>query len=221
VAVIRTAQEGDKAETAHCVANRITSVFNHAQDSGILEHHGAAGPTRMLVARKVKKPRASIALGDTGALRRAIDDYPDMITRLGLQPLALTFVRVGALRGMRRDELREGGAVRVLPTEGMKLRTPRVVPLSRQARALWETLRGTTGDAELVPDPSVRPGHPVSQNTSFALYRLGYRGRMTAHGFRALACTVPNGQSGFARDVIERQRAHEETGAVRWMPASR
>jgi integrase len=38
---------------------------------------------------------------------------------------------------------------------------------------------------------------------------------MTAHGFRALASTVLNEQSGFAHDVIERQLAHKETDAVR------
>ena len=57
---------------------------------------------------------------------------------------------------------------------------------------------------------------PLSENTFlFALYRLGYRGRMTAHGFRALASTVLNEKSGFAHDVIERQLAHKETDAVR------
>jgi integrase len=61
-----------------------------------------------------------------------------------------------------------------------------------------------------------RPGKPLSENTLlFALYRLGYRGRMTVHGFRALASTVLNEQSGFPHDVIERQLAHKETDAVR------
>lgn len=38
---------------------------------------------------------------------------------------------------------------------------------------------------------------------------------MTAHGFRALASTVLNEESGFPHDVIERQLAHKETDAVR------
>jgi integrase len=49
----------------------------------------------------------------------------------------------------------------------------------------------------------------------FALYRLGYRGKMTVHGFRALASTVLNEQSPFSHDVIERQLAHKETDQVR------
>lgn len=216
VAVVQAAQVGGRVETAHRVAGRITAVFDYAVDAGLIESHPAAGLVRVLQARKTKKPMASIPPGEAGALLRAIDDYDEPVTRLGLQLLAHTFVRVGELRGMRWAELREGGAVWVIPAERMKLRLPHVVPLSTQARALLAKLQVLTGDRDLVLDSPVRPGHMVSENTFlFALYRLGYRGRMTAHGFRALASTVLNEQSGFAHDVIERQLAHRETDAVR------
>lgn len=215
VAVVQAAQEGGKVETAHRVAGRITAVFDFAQDAGLLESHPAAGLVRVLAARKTKKPMASIAATDAGDLMRAIDGYGEPVTRLGLQLLALTFVRVGELRGMRWDELREDGAVWVVPAERMKLRVPHVVPLSAQARQVLEQLRLLTGERDLALDSPLRPGHALSENTFlFALYRLGYRGRMTAHGFRALASTVANEQSGFDRDVIERQLAHKETDAV-------
>lgn len=216
VAVVQAAQAGGKIETAHRVAGRITAVFDFAVDAGHLESHPAAGLVRVLQARKTKKPMASIAPAEAGALLRAIDDYDEPVTRLGLQLLAHTFVRVSELRGMRWDELREDGAVWVVPAERMKLRLPHVVPLSEQAQAVLASLRLLTGEGDLVLDSPLRPGHALSENTFlFALYRLGYRGRMTAHGFRALASTVLNEQSGFAHDVIERQLAHKETDAVR------
>lgn len=216
VAVVQASQEGGKVETAHRVAGRITSVFDYAQDVGYIEHHGAAGLTRVLIARKVKKPMASIAPEDAGDLIRAIDDYNEPVTRLGLQLMALTFVRVGELRGMRWDELKEDGSIWVVPADRMKLKLPHVVPLSTQARKILAELHLLTGHRDLVLDSPVRPGKPLSENTFlFALYRLGYRGRMTAHGFRALASTVLNEDSGFERDVIERQLSHKETDAVR------
>lgn len=216
VAVVQAVQTNGRIETAHRVAGRITAVFDYAVDAGHLESHPAAGLVRVLQARKTKKPMASIAPHDAGVLLRAIEDYDEPVTRLGLQLLAHTFVRVGELRGMRWDELREDGAVWVVPAERMKLRLPHVVPLSTQARALLASLRLLTGEGALVMDSPVRPGHSLSENTFlFALYRLGYRGRMTAHGFRALASTVLNEQSGFAPDVIERQLAHKEVDAVR------
>lgn len=48
----------------------------------------------------------------------------------------------------------------------------------------------------------------------FALYRLGYKGKMTGHGFRAVASTMLN-EAGFHPDVIERQLAHVERNEVR------
>ncbi len=216
VSAVQAVQTGGRVETAHRVAGRITAVFDYAQDAGLIESHPAAGLVRVLQSRKVKKPMASIPPDEAGALLRAIADYDEPVTRLGLQFLAHTFVRVGELRGMRWDELREDGAVWVVPAERMKFRLPHVVPVSTQARGILEQLRLLNGDRDFVLNSPLRHGHPISENTFlFALYRLGYRSRMTAHGFRALASTVLNEQSGFAHDVIERQLAHKETDAVR------
>ncbi len=55
----------------------------------------------------------------------------------------------------------------------------------------------------------------MSNNTMlYALYRMGYHGRATIHGFRAMASTALN-ELGFRPDVIERQLAHQERNSVR------
>lgn len=56
----------------------------------------------------------------------------------------------------------------------------------------------------------------MSANTvNAALRRLGYaRDEMTAHGFRAMACTCLN-ELGWHPDIIERQLAHAERNKVR------
>lgn len=214
--IVQAVQKGGRVETAHRVAGRVTAVFDYAQDIGLIESHGATGLVRVLQPRKVRKPMASIPPDDAGQLFVDIDDYDEIITRLGLKLLALTFVRVGELRGMRWDELREDGAIWVIPEARMKSRLPHVVPLCKQAREILKELRMYTGDSDLVLDSPMKPGHALSENTFlFALYRLGYRGRMTAHGFRALASTVLNERSAFDHDVIEKQLAHREVDAVR------
>jgi integrase len=220
VKVVEAVQKGDRIETAHRVAGRITAVFDYALDVGILEDaHPAANLTRVLIPRQVKKPMASIPPEEAGELLRAIHTYPEPVTRLGLLLMAHTFVRVGELLGMSKDEFKESGAVWVVPAERVKgegdKKLPHIVPMSKQAKALVAKL-SEMSDGPLVLDSPARPGHPLSENTLlFALYRLGYRGRMTVHGFRALASTVLNEQSGFPHDVIERQLAHKETDAVR------
>ena len=216
VRVVRAVEEKGIIETAHRVAGRLKAVLDHAQDEGLLEQHPGAGLSRIIMSRPRARPMASIPVAEAPTLLRKIETYSEPVTRLGLMMLAHTFVRVGELRGMRWDEIKQGDAAWVVPEARMKLKIPHVVPLSAPVLALLEDLRKLSGQSELVFESPLRPGHPVSENTFlFALYRLGYRGRMTAHGFRALASTVLNEQSGFDKDVIERQLAHQESNEVR------
>ena len=63
--------------------------------------------------------------------------------------------------------------------------------------------------------PGRNTDKPISNNTLlFALYRLGYKGKMTGHGFRAVASSALN-EAGYRPDVIERQLAHQEPNKVR------
>jgi integrase len=55
----------------------------------------------------------------------------------------------------------------------------------------------------------------MSENTIlYALYRMGYHGRATGHGFRALAASTL-AEMGFRADVIERQLAHAESSKTK------
>ena len=151
------------------------------------------------------------------ALLRAISDYDkigDQQTALALRLLALTFVRTGELIGATWDEVDLDGATWIVPAERMKMRTEHVVPLSSQAVAVLKKLKALAGDSRYVL-PGRNPDKPISNNTLlFALYRLGYKRRMTGHGFRAIASTALN-ERGFRPDVIERQLAHCERNDVR------
>ncbi|WP_168204693.1 tyrosine-type recombinase/integrase [Tardiphaga sp. vice304] len=55
----------------------------------------------------------------------------------------------------------------------------------------------------------------MSNNTMlYVMYRMGYHGRATVHGFRALASTTLN-EARIRPDLIEKQLAHEERKKVR------
>lgn len=214
VAVMRELDKLDIGETAHRVAGRVAAIFDFAVDSGHIESHPATGLRRVLSPKKTVEHMATIDPKDAPTLFAAINTYGDTVTRYALLCLAHTFVRVGELVGMRWDELVDD--VWVIPAARMKRRLPHVVPVSKQVRALLDELLIIGGDGEFVFASSVKNGRPISKETPLqALYALGYRGRMTAHGFRALASTVLNSESGFAPDVIERQLAHKESDAVR------
>lgn len=214
VSVVQRIQTGGIIETAHRVATHIRQVMDYAVDLGKIESHSATGLSRVLKTPKTKHMNC-IEVKDAGDLIRKINSYDEPITRLGLLFALATFVRTSELRGMRWDEIQDD-KFWVIPETRMKMKKPHVVPLSYFALDILKQLDVFTGDDDLVFQSPKRPNHPISENTLlFALYRLGYRGIMTIHGFRALASTVLNSQSPFSHDVIERQLAHKETDLVR------
>ena len=150
-------------------------------------------------------------------LLRAIADYEqvgDRQTRFALQLLSLTFTRTNELIGALWDEFDLEAALWVVPAHRMKMKTEHLVPLSRQAIGILKELREIGGGSRFV-FPGRNRDKPISNNTLlFALYRLGYKGKMTGHGFRAVASTMLN-ETGFRPDVVERQLAHCERNEVR------
>ncbi len=144
-------------------------------------------------------------------LLRAIDGYVGgEHTRLALKLMALTFVRTTELIGARWSEFDIKEARWDIPAERMKMKTPHIVPLSIQARKILERLKEISFDRELVFPGDVNPNKPMSNNTIlFALYRMGYRGRMTGHGFRGVASTILHEQA-WQHEHIELQLAHQE-----------
>ena len=73
----------------------------------------------------------------------------------------------------------------------MKMRTPHVVPLAKQTFEALDMLRPLSGGCEwLFPGDRDR-SKPMSNNTILkGLERMGYKGKMTGHGFRGLASTI-------------------------------
>jgi integrase len=137
------------------------------------------------------------------------------LTRHAMRLLMLTFLRTNELRGAKWTEFDFDKAEWRVPAERMKTRAEHLVPLCTQALAVLEQIKALSGNREHVFPNEHNPQKCMSENTIlFALYRMGYRGRATGHGFRATASTILNEQ-GWRADVIERQLAHTEKNKVR------
>lgn len=214
VRAVRAVGATGKLETAYRVGLRIRQILDSAVDHGEISSHPGAGLSRVLPAR-ARQRMSAIKPADLPALLGAIESYSDPVTRSGLLLLAHTFVRTSELIGATWDEIVDAETW-VIPAARMKAKLPHVVPLSQAVRGTLADLRELgDGARHILPSP-FNPGCGLSSNTLlFALYRLGYRGRMTGHGFRAVASTVLNESGLWQRDAIERQLAHRETDAVR------
>lgn len=137
----------------------------------------------------------------------------DVQSALACKLLALTWTRTGELRRMRWDEI-DGDLWRI-PAEKMKRRRDHLVPLSRQALAVIEQMRARRGISPFVFPSANRADRPMSENAIlYLIHRIGYKGRMSGHGWRTLGSTWAN-ERGHNRDAIERQLAHAPDDEVR------
>ena len=128
--------------------------------------------------------------------------------------MALTFVRTSELIGAKWSEVDLDAAQWRIPAERMKMKTPHIVPLSHQAMEILQTLHIITGNEELLFPSQTRSGATMSNNTILkALERMGYKGRMTGHGFRGVASTLLH-EMDFDHAHIELQLAHQERNEV-------
>lgn len=130
-------------------------------------------------------------------------------TRCATELLMLTFVRTGELIQAKWNEFHFERAEWLIPAERMKMRRPHIVPLSRQALSILEDMRKSTGHWDWVFPNQVHPKTHMSNATILrALERMGYKKRMTGHGFRALAMSTIKERLGYRHEVVDRQLAH-------------
>ena len=203
-------------DLAHRVLQVCGQVFRYGIATGRCSRNLSADLRGALTPHK-KQHQAAVHQDDLPELLRAIAGYEqtgDKQTRIALQLLAHCFVRTSELINAEWAEFDLENALWVIPAKRMKMRSEHVVPLSAQSLSLLEELKKVS-----LSDRYLFAGRnrdkPISNNTLlFALYRLGYKGKMTGHGFRAVASTILN-ETGFRSDVIERQLAHCERNEVR------
>lgn len=192
-------------------------ILRYAVAHGLIERNPAADvkPSDALKPRK-KENYARVDGREVPMLLRKIDAYQGTpTTRLAMMLMALTFVRTGELIGARWGEFDLEAAEWRIPAERMKMRVPHIVPLSTQAVEVLATLHAQRhGLGDLLFRGERDHEKPMSNNTILkALERMGYKGRMTGHGFRGIASTQLHEQ-GHRHDVIELQLAHNERNSV-------
>jgi integrase len=219
LAALRKVESRAAYDLAHRMLGVAGQVFRYAVATGRAERDPSADLRGALTPHKPRN-QAAVKPDELPDLLRAIDTYRtigDLQTELALRVLCLTFVRTNELIGAKWFEFADldGKAPTWnIPAERMKMKAEHLVPLSRQAVEIIRDLRAIAGDSEYVL-PGRNRDKPISNNTLlFALYRLGYKGKMTGHGFRAVASSMLN-EAGYRPDVIERQLAHKEPNKIR------
>ena len=203
-------------DLAHRVLQMAGQVLRYAVAHDLIDRNPAADvkPSDTLKSRK-KENYASLDEKELPELLRKIEAYQGgPYTRLAMQLMALTFVRTSELIAARWAEFDLAAAEWRIPPERMKMKTPHIVPLSPQAVEVLKVLHTLSGGRVLLFPGERDHDKPMSNNTILmALARMGYKGRMTGHGFRGVASTILHEQ-GYAHHAIDLQLAHQERNEV-------
>ncbi len=116
---------------------------------------------------------------------------------------------------MKWSEIKFERRVWVITDERMKIGKEHHIPLTSQALVLLELMQPHSGHREYVLPSGRDPRQPANKEAAnMALKRMGFKGRLVAHGLRALASTTLNEQ-GFDHDVIEAALAHSDKDKIR------
>jgi integrase len=210
----------DRIETGTRVRGRIESILDAAK---VLNYRDGENPARW-------KGHLSKLLPSKRDLRKVkpvehhaampYGDLPDFLMRLreqeadairALEFLILTAARAGEVLGARWDEIDTKAKVWTIPAERMKAAKEHKVPLSRDAFAIIDSMRG--GDPVLV-FPGARNGRPLNHMTfARVMQRMG-RGDLTVHGFRSTFRVWAAKAMKYPNEVIEMALAHETGSKV-------
>ncbi|EHO2961370.1 tyrosine-type recombinase/integrase [Salmonella enterica] len=138
-----------------------------------------------------------------------------IITKTATQIIMLTGVRTQELRFARWEDIDFETKLWEIPAEVMKMKRPHIVPLSEQVIALFKQLEPISKHHPLVFIGRNDPRKPISKESiNQVIELLGYKGRLTGHGFRHTMSTILHEQ-GFNSAWIETQLAHVDKNAIR------
>lgn len=214
---VRRIEARDAPEMARRVLQMASGVFRFGVATGRCPRDPAADLRGALKSPGAPKRRAALKPSELPEFMQRLAAYDGVrSTTLALELVIHTFVRTSEVRFAVWSEFEDLDGDRPLwriPAERMKMRRDHLVPLSSQVVRILRDIKETSGRSEfLFPAPT--RSKVLSENTMiYALYRMGYHGRATVHGFRSTASTLLN-EREFNRDWIEMQLAHCE-GDVR------
>lgn len=230
LAPIKAVELSGRLEVASRLQQRTTAIMRYAVQSGLLDYNPAQEMAGA-VASSNRQHRPALELRRTPELLQRIDSYTGRpLTRLAVELTLLVFIRSSELRFARWSEIDFETSMWTIPAEreaiegikhsqrGSKMRTPHLVPLSRQALAILKQVHKLSGDRDFVFISDHDHRKPMSENTvNKALRVMGYdtKVEVCGHGFRTMSCSSLIESGLWSRDAVERQMSHMERNSVR------
>lgn len=215
LAVLKKIENRGAIDIAKRAKQTTGQIFRYAIANGIAKRDITADLKDALQTRK-KKHFNRLEEKELPEFLQKLENYHgDILTKLALKLLIQTILRTGEIIGARWQEIDFDKNEWHIPKERMKARRKHIVPLTNGSIEIIKQIRKLHhNEIYLFPNAN-NSNKTISNNTLlYALYRMGYHGRTTTHGFRGLTSTILN-ENNFNRDHIELQLAHSEDDKVR------
>jgi len=198
-------------------------VFDFAEQEGWMEENPVR-PNKRVGLGHIKKSNPTIKWDEVPELMKSIDQYSSkssLLTQLAIKFYLMSCIRVGAFVRLEWDWFDEKNDMWVIPsqTSGLKRKKSQVtedydhlIPATKEMHQIMRILRKINGHQKYVflsPEGKKYP-HLVPDLLNIQLRRMGYGGRLTAHGWRDVAVTEGQEIGNFDREIIRRQISHTE-----------
>lgn len=230
LAPIKVVEASKRYEVAARLQQRTTAIMRYAVQSGLIDYNPAQEMAGAIAVAK-REHRPALDFERIPELLDRIECFKGRkLTKLAVKLTLMVFIRSSELRFARWSEIDFERALWTIPAErellegvkhshrGSKMRTPHLVPLSRQALVVLKEIKAISGDHNLIFIGDHNPEKPMSENTvNTALRGMGYdtKTEVCGHGFRAMACSALIECGLWSKDAVERQMSHQERNSVR------
>lgn len=218
-------------EVAARTRQHMCNIMRHAIHQELIENNPAAN-LEGIISPPVKRHYPALQLERLPELLAHIEDYKQgrELTRLAVLLTLHLFIRSSELRFARWSEIDFKNRIWTIPAtreaisgvrysgRGAKMRTPHIVPLSRQSIAILKQIREISGHRVLIFPGDHNPYKPMCENTvnkALRLMRYDTKNEICGHGLRAMACSALMESGLWAQDAVERQMSHQERNSVR------
>ncbi|MEM8270177.1 tyrosine-type recombinase/integrase [Morganella morganii] len=212
---LRRMEKRGALEKMRKVRQRCGEVYRYAIITGRAEYNPAPDLATALTPPK-KQHFPFLTAEELPYFLKDLAGYTgSIITKTATKIILLTAVRTQELRFARWQDIDLEKGIWEIPAEVMKMKRPHVVPLSKQVIELFNSLKPLSGHYELVFIGRNDHRKPISkESVNQVIELLGYKGRLTGHGFRHTMSTILH-EKGFNSAWIETQLAHIDKNAIR------
>ncbi|CAM7568359.1 MULTISPECIES: integrase domain-containing protein [Klebsiella] len=202
-------------ETVRRLVQRVNEIMIYAVNTGLIDANPASG-VGMAFEKPKKQNMPTLRPEELPRLMRSlVMSNLSVATRCLIEWQLLTLVRPSEASGARWSEIEFEAKLWTIPAERMKAKREHIVPLSSQAIDILYIMKPISAHREFIFPSRNNPKHPMnSQTANAALKRIGYGGKLVAHGLRSIASTAMN-EAGHNADVIEAALAHADKNEVR------